>query len=359
MSTKTIPVHDYDIHVGDCLAEVDNVYKKIKPSKVFVLVDENTEKYCLPRFRDETKTEISEVITIPSGEKYKALGTCEKIWRRLFNLRADRNSLLINLGGGVIGDMGGFCASTYMRGIPFVQIPTTLLSQVDASIGGKLGIDYYDLKNSIGIFRNPVCVLIDPTFLQTLPSREVRSGYAETIKHGLIEDKKLWNTCTDILDLSKVSWNDIITESLGVKKKVVEMDPLEKGRRKVLNFGHTIGHAIESVMMKEDKSLLHGEAIAIGMVAEAFLSCKNGDLPEAQLEEITAYLIHIYGQREIDKSLFKPFMQKMRHDKKNIGAEINFTFLKSIGKSVINQSANQEEIIESLAYYLNYQSPPQ
>ncbi|NND06663.1 MAG: 3-dehydroquinate synthase [Saprospiraceae bacterium] len=357
MSLKKISVHDYQIHVGDCLSQVDVLCESVRPSKVFVLVDENTEKCCLPRFQEKTNTEISEVITIPSGEKYKALGTCEKIWRRLFNLRADRKSLLINLGGGVIGDMGGFCASTYMRGIPFMQIPTTLLSQVDASIGGKLGIDYYDLKNSIGVFRNPIGVLIDPTFLQTLPSREIRSGYAETIKHGLIEDKKLWKTCTAIDNVNDAEWNDIILDSLGVKKNIVDKDPLEDGRRKVLNFGHTIGHAIESVMMQEDKSLLHGEAIAVGMVAEAYLSWKYGDLTEAQLEEITSYLISIYGQQEIEKSLFKSFLQKMSYDKKNTGKEINFTFLESIGKSVINQSADQEQIMESLVYYTSYQSP--
>ncbi len=357
MPTKTIPVHDYHIHIGNCLGKVDKICKDLAPSKTFVLVDENTEKYCLPLLKEHISVTLDEVITIPSGEKNKVLGTCEKIWRRLFNLKADRKSLLINLGGGVIGDMGGFCASTYMRGIPFLQIPTTLLSQVDASTGGKLGIDYHDLKNSIGIFHNPVSVLIEPEFLKTLPHRELRSGYAETIKHALIYDAKLWKVCKDIEDLSQVRWTDIIIQSLQIKKDIVEKDPLEKGQRKILNFGHTIGHAIESVMMQEDKSLLHGEAIAIGMVAEAHLSYTYGYLGEADLEEISAYIVNMYGKQELNKTLFKAFLQKMKHDKKNIRQAINFTYLKSIGKGVFDQGANPQEIKESLQYYHDYQRP--
>jgi 3-dehydroquinate synthase len=351
MSSQKIPVQDYEIHVGSCLSELQQCWEDIAPSRTFILVDEQTEKYCLPLLMDNAGFEPSAVITIPSGEKYKSLSTCEKIWRRLFDLKADRNALLINLGGGVIGDMGGFCASTYMRGFSFIQVPTTLLAQVDASIGGKLGIDYYDLKNAIGLFRNPVAVFMEPAFLQSLPSRELRSGYAEVVKHGLIHDRNLWDACHNIEKLNEVDWNKLILPSLDVKKYVVDQDPLEKGLRKILNFGHTIGHAVESVRLEADKPLLHGEAIVIGMITEAYLSHTLGRLPESELEQITRYLLEIYGKQELKSEHFRSMIRKMTHDKKNRGQEINFTFLEKIGKAVINQTAEEEAIKASLSYY--------
>ncbi len=353
MAQKKINVQDYQINVGDSLSELASICGRLEPTRIFVLVDEMTEKFCLPHLQDKVDISFDSIITIPSGEKNKTLPTCEKIWRRLFNLNADRKSLLINLGGGVIGDMGGFCASTYMRGIPFVQVPTTLLSQVDASIGGKLGIDYYELKNSIGLFCNPVSVLIDPTFLETLSPREVRSGYAEIIKHGLIYDRKLWEICTQITDLKSADWKELIVQSLLVKKEIVDHDPREKGLRKILNFGHTIGHAVESVMMEDDRPLLHGEAIAVGMLAEGYLSSIKNSFSVEELQLLTEYILEIYGRKEIGTELYNNMFNKMLHDKKNENQEINFSLLKKIGKAEINQTADKEQIRESLSFYSN------
>ncbi|MCL4111897.1 UNVERIFIED_CONTAM: hypothetical protein GTU68_063549 [Idotea baltica] len=325
------------------------------PSKVFILADHLTEQHCLPRLVKSGIT-YDEIIIVPSGEKHKSLETCEKIWKRLFGLKADRKSLLINLGGGVISDMGGFCASTYMRGMNFIQVPTTLLSQVDASIGGKLGVDFYGLKNSIGLFRDPLAVIADPVFLQTLPTRELRSGFAEVVKHGLIKDSSLWQEIIAAETWSAQNWEKVIINSLAVKKAVVEEDPFETGLRKILNFGHTIGHAIESVMIDMDRPILHGEAIAAGMIAEAFLSNKTGSLSDEDLKLISDYFTGIYGKLEMDSVSADKLIKKMQSDKKNRGAEINFTFLTKIGGSTFNQTANKEEIVESLSYYDSYQN---
>ncbi|MCZ2102743.1 MAG: 3-dehydroquinate synthase, partial [Chitinophagales bacterium] len=237
-------------------------------SKIFVLVDENTEKYCLFHLLEQMDLPIH-VIKIPSGEQHKNLNTCQLVWQNLMAKGADRLSLLINLGGGVIGDLGGFCAGTYMRGIRFIQIPTTLLSQVDASVGGKLGVDFMERKNMIGLFGNPEAVFIFTDFLKTLPERELKSGYAEMLKHALIADKDAWNRLskTDVATIN--DWESTIYESVMIKQSIIQEDPLEAGKRKILNFGHTVGHAIESYWISREKPLLHGEAIAIGMVAEA------------------------------------------------------------------------------------------
>ncbi len=341
---------DYPIYIGDCIHQINDTITSLKPSRVILLADHPSEQYCLPLLQKES-VRIDATIIIATGEKHKSLATCEKIWQRMFDLKTDRKSLLINLGGGVIGDMGGFCASTYMRGIPFIQVPTTLLSQVDASIGGKLGIDFYGLKNSIGLFRDPVAVFADPVFLQTLPQKELRSGFAEVIKHGLIKDRRLWKTIISAAGWSHQNWEDVVNRSLQVKQKVVEKDPYETGVRKILNFGHTIGHAVESVMIEIDHPVLHGDAVAAGMIAEAFLSHAHGNLPVDELETISNYLIGVYGQLPLAEIGFNQLMNKMIHDKKNQGASINFTYLDRIGKSSINHTASPVEIRESLDYY--------
>ncbi|NND33148.1 MAG: 3-dehydroquinate synthase [Saprospiraceae bacterium] len=339
-----------EILVGPCVAELRSLVGKLNPSMVVILVDQHTEEYCLPILKEEGIA-FDHTITIPAGEKHKSLPTCEKIWQRLFAFKADRRSLLINLGGGVAGDMGGFCASTYMRGMPFIQIPTTLLSQVDASIGGKLGIDFYGLKNSIGLFQDPVCVLVDPIFLQTLPAKELRSGFAEVIKHGLIRDHILWQKISGSADWARQNWDEVIHTSILIKKEVVEEDPQEKALRKILNFGHTIGHAIESVMIEIEKPILHGEAIAAGMIAESYLSQVGGTLPQKELAKIGDYLLSIYGKLDLDNVPVDSLIKKMLHDKKNVGEEINFTFLDRIGRASINHSASRDLIRESLDYY--------
>lgn len=346
--SKEIPVQDYNIYLGDSKAAIATFLDRLLPTKVILLVDDNTSVHCLPLLKD---IPADGVITIPAGEKFKTLETAQSIWDQLFSCKTDRNSLLINVGGGVIGDMGGFCASTYMRGMPFVQVPTTLLSQVDASIGGKLGIDYNGLKNSVGLFKNPEAVFVDTGYLDTLPYVELRSGFAEIIKHGLIADEDLWKDAQACGDLKSVSWQKIVEDSILVKKEVVDSDPYERGRRKILNFGHTIGHGVESVMLESAHPLLHGEAVAIGMIAESYISKQKEMISDEDLKAIGNYLIDLYGRPTVHRGQYEEFIVKMRHDKKNRGDEINFTLLESIGKARENCQADTQLIKESIDYY--------
>ncbi len=348
---EIIPVSDYKIYVGDIWAELSSFLKERKYSRHFVLADENTEKYCLPLLLENVPGINFELIRIDAGEIHKHIGTCQVIWSGLMAGKADRKSLLLNLGGGVIGDMGGFCASTFKRGMDFVQLPTTLLSQVDASIGGKLGVDFQQVKNSIGVFHNPQAVFINPDFIKTLSFEETRSGFAEIIKHGLIADAEEWRKIMEVTDLKSVNWTDFIIPSLYVKQRIVEQDPFEKGLRKALNFGHTIGHAVEGYALGTDKPLLHGEAIAVGMIAESYLSHKHAGLPADTLEQITGFLLNTYDLYAFDKSLFSVFLELMEQDKKNENGLINFSLIPSAGKVLVNQTCNKQEIVESLDYF--------
>ena len=261
-----IQLQDYSIHIGDLSKPLLDYFKANQISKIFVIVDENTKMHCLPLLSFEGMPDY-QLISIQAGEHHKNITTCNEIWEKLISADADRQSIVLNLGGGVIGDMGGFCAATFKRGIRFLQIPTTLLSQVDASVGGKLGIDFKEVKNAVGLFQNPEAVIIQPNFLQTLSYRELRSGFAEVIKHALIEDENQWKKLQNTVDLKAIDFQELIHHSVLIKKLIVEEDPFELGIRKKLNFGHTIGHAIESFYLNSDDPLLHGEAIAWGMVA--------------------------------------------------------------------------------------------
>jgi 3-dehydroquinate synthase len=327
-----------------------------KYSTVCVLVDENTKKNCLPLLDDVFST--AHIIEIKSGEEEKTLHTCSIIWARMTELSLDRKALLVNLGGGVIGDMGGFCASTYKRGIDFIQIPTTLLSQVDASVGGKLGIDFTHngdtFKNHIGVFNVPVAVIIDPTFLQTLDAKELRSGFAEIIKHCLIADKNKWNEIKTNTDLSKFDWMTLAKHSVGIKEKITIEDPLEKGLRKILNFGHTVGHAIEShFLFIPHKRLLHGEAIAAGMICESWLSVQKGFITEEEHKEIEQYILSVYGHTHILFTEIDLIVPLTIQDKKNEGGAIQFSLLEKVGKANFNITLTKEEITASLHYYAN------
>ena len=346
-----IQVSDYTIYLGNVWENLQAFLKTNKYSKLFVLVDENTAENCLPKLQAHISEKEINIIQIPSGEKNKHIGTCQKIWSVLMSGQADRQSLLLNLGGGVIGDMGGFCASTFKRGFDFIQIPTTLLSQVDASIGGKLGIDFEQIKNSIGLFKNPKAVFISPDFLKTLPLEEIRSGFAELIKHGLIDDKKEWEKIIQISALDKVDWLEFIIPSLAVKKRIVEADPLEKGIRKALNFGHTIGHAVEGFALETDKPLLHGEAIAIGMIAESYISHKILGLSSEELDKISHFLLKTYGHYSIKEMPHADLLQLMQQDKKNEHGLINFSLIQAIGEVSVNQTCETALITESLNYY--------
>lgn len=321
-------------------------------SKIAVLVDENTEEHCLPLILDALPEHY--LITIRSGEQNKNLATCEDIWYALTEAGFDRKGLLINLGGGVIGDMGGFVASTYKRGFHFLNIPTTLLSQVDASVGGKLGIDFNGFKNHIGIFNEPQNVLICTEFYNTLPSREIRSGFAEVIKHGLIFDKSYWQKIS-LVTHEDAHWTTLVDRSINIKKEVVKQDPYESGLRKILNFGHTIGHAVESYFLEiPGQRLLHGEAIAVGMICEAYLSKKFTGLTDEALESITQYLIKIYEPKTLDVKLFEDILQLTIQDKKNEGGVVQFSLLKAIGECTINIPIGIPDMVDSL-YYFNKQ----
>lgn len=348
---EKIQLQDYSIFVGNIWPELRLFLEKHSYEQIIVLVDEHTAVHCLPVFRAELPELSFEVIRVPSGEQHKNLLSCQHIWSSLFQLGAGRQAVLINLGGGVIGDMGGFCASTFKRGMPFIQIPTTLLSQVDASVGGKLGIDFMDIKNGVGVFNNPEAVFIDPVFFKTLPSRELRSGYAEVIKHSLIHDAVQWEVLRRHKGLSDIDWASLLVPSLKIKQHFVEEDPLEKGLRKALNFGHTIGHAVEGLALKSDSPLLHGEAVAIGMVCETFLSFLQCQLPQEEVAHISRYLLEVYGHHPINLQYFDDYMALMKNDKKNEGGQINFSLLPKAGSVAINQHCSAGWILQSLQYY--------
>lgn len=318
-------------------------------SKICILCDENTEKYCLPLIQPVISD--AAMLRIPSGEEHKTLSSCEKIWKQMTDLQLDRKALLINLGGGVIGDMGGFCAATYKRGIDFIQIPTTLLSQVDASVGGKLGIDFLSFKNHIGVFQVPVAVLIDTSFLKTLPQEELRSGFAEVIKHCLIADEKKWNELNK-KSLKDQNWDDLVQHSIAIKSRITTEDPTEKGLRKILNFGHTIGHAIESYFLNiPGKRLLHGEAIAAGMVAEGFIAWKKGYIGEEDLKTIKSYLHSIYGMVPIFDFDIEKILPLTLQDKKNESGVIQCSLLEKTGKANYNIPVTLKEIREAIHFY--------
>lgn len=328
---------------------IDTFLSENSYSQIALLCDENTSRDCLPKILDKLPEHW--LIEIQSGEENKNIETCEQIWSALTEGKFDRNSLLINLGGGVIGDMGGFAASTFKRGMDFINIPTTLLSQVDASVGGKLGIDFMGLKNHIGIFKEPKRVFIDTIFLNTLPKREIRSGFAEVIKHGLIADRNYW-TSIENFDLETGNWSELVEKSVKIKFDVVQKDPLESGFRKTLNFGHTIGHGIESAHL-DDKGgrLLHGEAIAIGMICEAYLSTKLTGLETSKLDEIVSYILGKYDAKSVNKSYFEKIIELMYQDKKNQGRTINCSLLRTIGECTINIPISEPDILDSLFYY--------
>jgi 3-dehydroquinate synthase len=349
---QTLKLSDYNIHVGDVWAIFHAFLAEKNYSKIVILVDENTEKHCFSPYEKQFSLYKTQTIRIKAGEIHKTLETCQFIWQSLFELEADRKSLLLNLGGGVIGDMGGFCAATFKRGIDFVQMPTTLLSQVDASIGGKLGIDFFNVKNSIGVFANPKAVFIQPDFLKTVSKREILSGFAEIVKHALIMDKKRWHQLLKIDNLDTIDWAKYLVPSLKIKQKVVKIDPFEKGLRKALNFGHTIGHAVESAALDSDSPLTHGEAIAIGMICEAYLSKILRGMPDEDLTAICGFILKHYRKYNIQKFDFQYLISLMKQDKKNETGDINFSFLQKAGEVVVNCTATPSQIEESLAFYV-------
>ena len=340
----------YDIHINDWTA-LNELISTRSYSSIVVIVDENTTAHCLPTFVFNFEHKF-DIIEIESGESNKSLETCHGIWSTMMDFGIDRHSLCINLGGGVIGDMGGFCAATFMRGMDFVHIPTTLLSMVDASVGGKLGIDFDNYKNLIGVICDPQGVFIFTDFIETLPTREVRSGFAEVIKHGLIADKDAYDRDIEIDLETFTDWEALVAHSVGIKKHVVMQDSTEKSIRKVLNFGHTIGHAIESINLDTGHHLLHGEAIAIGMIIEVYMSHQLGYLSLEDAELIKNHFTRIYGHHPESIPPLEDIQAAMKHDKKNIGGKVLFSLLANIGEGNYNQEVSEEIVKKSVEWYM-------
>jgi len=351
ISTKNSIVH----FNSEVYTKLNGYIKTTKPSKIFVLVDTNTHDYCLPKFLEQLESGeiIVEVMEMPNGEDHKTIDICMGVWEALSEYNADRKSLLINLGGGVVTDLGGFVASTYMRGIKYINIPTSLLAMVDASVGGKTGVDLGALKNQVGVINEGVMVGVDTSFLDTLPQNEMVSGFAEMLKHGLIYDKTYWNILTHLENLDISDLDNLIYDSVLIKNKVVTEDPKEQGLRKILNFGHTLGHAIESYFLENaDKTpLLHGEAIAIGMILEAYLATKVCGLSQEELEIITNGILKTFSKADITKKDQAIIIKLLIHDKKNSHGIINFVLLEAIGKPKIDCVVSNELILEAFDYY--------
>jgi 3-dehydroquinate synthase len=352
---QPIQASNYPIHFNENGYETLNIHlKENKYSNLFIIVDSNTNEYCLPIFLPLLETDLTiEIIEFEAGEHNKNIETCVQIWNVLTELGADRKTLIINLGGGVVTDLGGFVASTFKRGINFIHIPTTLLAMVDASVGGKNGVDLGNLKNQIGVINVPKMVLIDTNYLETVPQNEMRSGLAEMLKHGLIYDKTYWE---QFLDLRAIDFTDIdllIYRSVEIKNEIVTQDPTEKNIRKSLNFGHTLGHAIESYFLenKNKTTLLHGEAIAVGMILESYISwCKHLIVQDEYLQ-IKSSLKSIYDDVIFDENDIDPILELLIHDKKNEYGKIQFALIEGIGKIKINQYVENELILAAFEDY--------
>jgi 3-dehydroquinate synthase len=349
---KPIQNSRYEVFFDNSLKSLHQILSKKEYSKIFILTDEMTGQYCLPVLQEKLP-ELTDfdIIEIPNGEENKTIDFCIGIWQMLLEFEADRNAILINLGGGVVTDMGGFAASTFKRGIDFIHIPTTLLSQVDASVGGKTGVDLSEVKNIIGTFAQPEAVIIATDFLKTLSDRQLTSGFAEVIKHGIIADADFFQQVTALENVKELSESQIY-HSIEIKNKVVLEDPFEKGLRKTLNYGHTIGHAIESWSLKNEKNpLLHGEAIALGMICEAYLAKEIVGLSESDLELITSSFLKFFGKYTIRQGIEQELSEIMKNDKKNVSGKINFSLPDKIGNCQFDIFVEEALIKESLNYY--------
>lgn len=354
ITTTEKTIGNHPVFVGDTVfADMNLFIENRHNNKVIILVDENTLHHCLPKIvASIEKLKGAEIIEIESGEKSKTIEVCSQIWGALIDMEADRKSLLVNIGGGTITDIGGFVASAFKRGIDFINIPTTLLAQVDASIGGKTGVNLDYFKNVIGFFNNPKAVFVYPPFIETLDKRQLLSGYAEIIKHALIADKNYWEKIQTIDGCNTEHLTTLIAHSIAIKNKIVSEDPMEKGIRKTLNFGHTIGHAIESFTQeKSETPLLHGEAIAIGMICEAFLSYKKKMLKHEELDEITSLICSVFGVINTESFEEQSLIELMRNDKKNENNVLIFTLLNGIGNAEINKTCSIQLVKEALKFY--------
>jgi 3-dehydroquinate synthase len=327
------------------------------PDRLFVLMDATSERLCLPVVSQFKCMENARPIVIKAGDQHKELDAVVHVWNELQHLGATRHSLLVNLGGGMVTDLGGFAASTFKRGIQLINIPTTLLSMVDASVGGKTGFNFGGLKNEIGVFRNASSVILDTIFLQTMDQENLLSGYAEMLKHGLISNEQ---TLTELLmfDIEQPNLQQLqqmVAESVQVKQRIVQEDPTEQGIRKALNLGHTIGHAFEALSLSHNAHrfvpVLHGYAVAWGLVCELYLSTVKTGFPVDRMRQTVRFIFEHYGRMAITCDDYPTLLELMTHDKKNIAGQINFTLLGGVGDILINQTATKSEIEEALDFY--------
>lgn len=348
----------YDVFFDDSLSALDSFIQQQRYSKILILTDRNTGAHCLPVLQTAMSGLSSyDLIEVDPGEENKTIDFCIGIWKMMLEFGADRKSLLINLGGGVVTDMGGFAASTFKRGIDFIQVPTTLLSQVDASVGGKTGIDLDHVKNIIGTFAQPRAVFISTAFLKTLERRQLVSGFAEVLKHGLIADRGFYEevkrNSAEELTLAQ------IRHSVAIKNQVVTADPFEKGLRKILNFGHTIGHAVEGRSLVHDvRPLLHGEAVAVGMICEAYLAHKVNGLTEAELDDVIRTIRSHFPDYHFGVDVYSELIALMKNDKKNSEGQIGFALLDGIGHCRFDLYPDEALIYESLDFYRNLVTRP-
>ena len=337
-------------NIGESLsAAIGNVAH----DRLFVLTDETTLKLCWPLVSELPCLAEAQMITIGATDENKTLESLSHVWTELQRGGATRHSLMLNLGGGMVTDLGGFAASTFKRGIAYINVPTTLLSMVDASVGGKTGINFGGLKNEIGVFNCARSVILDTTFLRTLDYENLAAGYAEMLKHGLISNVETWAELMRF-DLQQADYEllrTMVAKSVAVKERIVDEDPLEHGIRKALNLGHTVGHAFESLAMAENRTVLHGYAVAWGLVCELYLSVRHTGFPKDKLWQTLQFVKENYGKFSFDCKQYDRLYELMTHDKKNTAGVVNFTLLGEVGDIRINQTATREEIFDMLDFY--------
>ena len=336
--------------------------EECRPDRKFVLVDETTERLCLPLVDGFDCMQDAGRIVIKAGDDHKTMESLAHVWSELQRMGATRHSLLINLGGGMVTDLGGFAAATFKRGIGCINIPTTLLAMVDASVGGKTGINFGGLKNEVGVFRNASSVILDTVFLKTMDAENLLSGYAEMLKHGLIEDRssaegrkrRMLDELLDLelpLALEGEKGVSLIADNVAVKQRIVLEDPTEQGLRKALNLGHTVGHAFESLALRKGTPVLHGYAVAWGLVCELYLSVIKTGFPVDTMRRVVSFIVENYGRMDITCDDYPALLELMTHDKKNLAGVINFSLLSEVGQLRLNQTATKEEIEEALDFY--------
>ena len=344
MNTYASPIGD--IHLGKVEDGLVVVLEKLQPSSIILLADSNTLKYCVPLLEPVIGTH--QCIVIQAGEQHKTLASCEHIWASLIEKGADRSALVLNIGGGMICDLGGFAASCYQRGIRFSHLPTSLLSMADAAIGGKTGVNFEGYKNYLGRFEAPSFIWIDPVFLATLPDREIKDGLAEIIKHAIIGSMALWESLSRIDTLASIQWTSVLQENVLIKKRITEADPYEKGLRKVLNFGHTIGHALESHLLKGPTPISHGQAVTLGMLTEAKIANVMELLDDKDFQAIIELIHRLLGQVEVTLPSMEEIRPWLQGDKKKANGQVGFSLPDRIGSCSWNILVEDQVIAAGL-----------